>query len=103
MATRKPASHPRAAGGGWVFGLVVAGFVVVNVGMVRGPSSFASYSELGKRRDVMSKTVGVLRHENAELRGEIQRLLRSPSYARKVLRDKYHVTDPDEDIVFFAE
>lgn len=95
---------PRSrATGGWIFGLVLAGIVIINVGMVRGSSSMASYSELTKSRDVMRTTVKGLRKENESLNDEIQRLLRSPSYARKVLRDKYHVTDPDEGIVFFAD
>lgn len=94
--------RPRAAGG-WILGLVLAGIVIVNIGMVRGSSSFASYGELTKSRDLMRATVEGLRKENADLQSEIHRLKRSPTYAKKVLRDKYHVTDPDEDIVFFAE
>lgn len=97
------ASRPRASGGGWIFGLVLAGIAIINVGLIRGPSSFDSYVELTKSRDVMRATVDGLRDENTQLKDEIQRLLRSPSYARKVLRDKYHVTEPDEDIVFFAD
>lgn len=94
--------RPRASGG-WILGLVLAGVVIVNIGMVRGSSSFASYGDLTKSRDVMRATVDSLRKENAELQAEIHRLRRSPGYAKKVLRDKYHVTDPDEDIVFFAD
>jgi cell division protein FtsB len=87
----------------WIYGLVLAGVLIVNLGIIRGSSSFASYGDLTKSRDVMRATVGGLKKENDELKDEIQRLLRSPSYAKKVLRDKYHVTEPDEDIVFFAD
>lgn len=97
------ASRSRAAGGGWIFGLILAGVLIVNIGMVRGSSSYASHGEQVKRRDIMRGTVDHLRKENEQLQDEIQRLLRSPNYARKVLRDKYHVTEPDEDIMFFAE
>jgi cell division protein FtsB len=87
----------------WIYGLVLAGVLIVNLGIFRGSSSFASYGDLTKSRDVMRATVGGLKQENDGLKDEIQRLLRSPSYAKKVLRDKYHVTEPDEDIVFFAD
>lgn len=89
--------------GGWLLLLVLAAAIVVSIGLVRGSSSFASHSALTQNRDVMRHTVQALKAENANLQQEIQRLVKSPSYARKVLRDKYHVTDQDEDIVFFAD
>lgn len=76
---------------------------VLAVGIMRGESSVRNYFDMQKSREVLSATVGSLEKENAELSEEIQRLKQSPSYAKKVLRDKYHVTDEDEDIVFFAE
>ena len=44
-----------------------------------------------------------LETENANLAAEIERIKESKSYARKVLRDKYHVTDDDEKIVYYAD
>lgn len=76
---------------------------MLGAGMLRGQSSVEGYFELKESRGVLSETVERLRKENADLANEIMRIKESPSYARKVLRDKYHVTDPDEDIVFFAE
>lgn len=87
----------------WLWGLIIAGIVILNLGMLRGSSGVQSFVELTKSRDVMQKTVAGLKQESEELSSEITRLKKSPSYAKKVLRDKYHVTDPDEDIVFFAE
>ena len=88
---------------GWLSMLVLGGAVVISTGMIRGESSVDGYFELKHSREVLSLTVDGLKQENADLSNEIMRIKKSPSYARKVLRDKYHVTDPDEDIVFFAE
>jgi cell division protein FtsB len=89
--------------GSWMLGLTAAAAAVLGLGMMRGESSVHSYFELHKSRDVLQQTVTSLEKENAAISEEIVRLKKSPSYARKVLRDKYHVTDEDEDIVFFAD
>src|SRR4051794_32686404 len=89
--------------GGGLMLLLLAGMVIVNLGMLRGGSSISGYFDLKKSRDTLGQTVGNLKKENEEISAEIMRLKSSPSYAKKVLRDKYHVTEPDEDIVFFAE
>jgi cell division protein FtsB len=82
-------------------GIATAG--VIALGVARGDTSLSRYWQLKKSRAVLEKAVDDLRRENAALADEIVRLKESPSYAKKVLRDKYHVTEPDEDIVFFAE
>lgn len=86
-----------------VYVLVTAGAAVLGLGLVRGDNSLTQYFALGKSRTVLAATVKQLEQENANLSEEILRLKKSPDYARKVLRDKYHLTDADEDIVFFAE
>ncbi len=96
-------SFRRLAPRHWLATLLLSGALVLGTGMLRGESSVDGYFELKDSRQVLSDTVERLRKENAELSEEIIRIKDSPSYARKVLRDKYHVTDPDEDIVFFAE
>lgn len=87
----------------WLTVPVAAGCLVIGIGMLRGESSVHGYFDLQKSRDVLKQTVDVLKTENAALGDEIQRIKKSPSYARKVLRDKYHVTEEGEDIVFFPE
>ena len=89
--------------GAWLGILVLSGALVVSTGMIRGESSLDGYFELKQSREVLNQTVVGLRQENSDLANEIMRIKQSPSYAKKVLRDKYHVTEPDEDIVFFAE
>jgi cell division protein FtsB len=78
-------------------------FAVMNIGIFRGPSGVNDYIELEKSRDVLSKAVENLKTENEAISEEINRIKSSPQYARKILRDKYHVTEEDEDIIFFAE
>jgi cell division protein FtsB len=51
----------------------------------------------------LQERVSELEAENASLSQEILRIKESKSYARKVLRDKYHVTDDDEKIVYYAD
>lgn len=83
--------------------LVFASVVVLNIGLWRGDGSFEDYFELRQSRRVLSERVEKLSKENEKLSKEITRLKGSPSYARKVLRDRYHITEPNEDIVFLAE
>jgi len=78
------------------------GVAVLTVGMIRGESSLDSFLELRRSRMVMSETVRVLEETNKNLTEEISKIRESPRYARRVLRDKYHVTDEGERIVFFA-
>ncbi|MGC5189163.1 septum formation initiator family protein, partial [Escherichia coli] len=61
------------------------------------------YFEIKKSREVLRQTVASLEQENETLAGEFERIRTSPSYARKVLRDKYHLTEEGEDIIFFAD
>ena len=86
-----------------VSALLVLGVVVLNLGIFRGETSIAKFFQLQKSQQVLDKTVNELENENRELAEEIMRLKKSKNYARKVLRDKYHVTDVDENIVFFPE
>ncbi len=96
-------NHRRFAPGGWAALLLLAAGLIVGLGMVRGSSSVERFFDLRHSRDVLHTTVDGLRTENGALASEIMRLKQSPSYARKVLRDKYHVTESDENIIFYAE
>ncbi len=79
------------------------GVLVLAVGMVRGESSISSYIELRQSHAVMVETVKGLSNKNIKLINEISKIRKSPKYARKVLRDKYHITEEGERIVFFAD
>lgn len=88
----------RGAGFLYVFATVV--FVT---GILRGETSFARYFSLTKSRVILQETVSSLRAENDQLAKEISMIRESKAYARKVLRDKYHVTDEDEKIIYYAD
>lgn len=77
--------------------------VVLIVGVVRGRSSIGAYFKLKESARKLEAAVAALEAENREMQMEIERIKSSKSYARKVLRDKYHVTDSDEKIIFFTE
>lgn len=87
----------------WVPILLMWGVAVIALAMFRGESSIDGYWTLVKSRDVLRGTVGQIAAENAAIQNEIIKLKESPNYARKVLRDKYHVVEQDENIVFFTE
>ncbi len=85
------------------FVLLVWTTAIVVFGMFRGQSSLSLYLSLKDSEVVLSKTVAGLEKENIKLEGEIYKLKKSKEYAKKVLRDRYHVTDSDEKIIYFAD
>jgi len=77
--------------------------VVLMVGVVRGRSSVGAYFKLKDSARKLDAAVAVLESGNRGMQEEIERIKSSKNYAHKVLRDKYHVTDSDEKIIFFTE
>lgn len=86
-----------------VITICVFALLVVLNGIVRGSSGILDYFRVQETRDTMAKTVENLEKENESLTEEITKLKTSKSYARKILREKYHTTEENEHIVFFAE
>jgi len=83
--------------------LLALGVVVISLGLIRGSSTIGTYYELKRSRELLRQTVAGLERENESIASEIEKIRTSSSYARKVLRDKYHLTEANEDIVFFAD
>jgi cell division protein FtsB len=77
--------------------------VVIMNGIFRGETSVARYFSLSKSKTILEETVAGLKKENLHLREEINRINESAAYARKILREKYHVTDEDEKIIYYAD
>lgn len=77
--------------------------VVLMIGTLRGEVSIMDYFKLRKSLDILEGTVEKLKTDNQDLSEEIRKIKSSPAYARKVLRDKYHVTEANEKIIFFAD
>jgi cell division protein FtsB len=77
--------------------------IVLTIGTLRGEVSIMDYFKLRKSLNILEGTVEKLKADNQDLSEEIRKIKGSPAYARKVLRDKYHVTDANEKIIFFAD
>ncbi len=77
--------------------------IVLAWGSLRGENSLEKYLELSASLDVLESTIQQLRSDVSDLNEEINRIENSPTYAKKVLRDKYHVTEENEVIIFFAD
>jgi cell division protein FtsB len=84
------------------YGLFTLWVTVIVMGIFRGDFSFLGYQNLEKSKILLQETTKNLEKENQTLRLEISKLKSSPGYAKKVLRDKYHVTEDNEHIVFFG-
>lgn len=83
--------------------LSILTIAVLIVGTLRGKSSINDYFELRQSQQVLEKTVEKLKTEVSQLESEITKVQKSRSYALKVLRDKYHVTQEGENIIFLSE
>ncbi len=77
--------------------------LVIVVGVFRGQTSVSSYFSLMKSKAILEETVTGIQTENRKLSDEITRIRESKAYARKVLREKYHVTEDGEKIIYYAD
>ncbi len=73
------------------------------IGTWRGDKTFGDYFELKASQLVLKKAVGTLEGDISRLEEEIMKITESPSYARKVYRDKYHRTEEHETIMFLGD
>jgi cell division protein FtsB len=80
--------------------LMILGIFVLGVGVFRGKYTMSNYFELKKSYQTLSSAVESLKDQNEKLATEIENISASADYARKVLRDKYHITDEGEEIIF---
>ena len=82
-------------------GRVLAGLciTVLAMGIIRGQYTMKNYFELKKSYETLKSAVDGLKDQNEKLAVEIENIAASPDYARKVMRDKYHVTDDGEEII----
>lgn len=77
------------------------GVAVLILGTVRGKTSVLSFFDLRESRDILLASNQRLSEENRMLSLEIEKIQQSTSYARRLLKDKYHVLQPGEKIHFF--
>lgn len=77
--------------------------LVLGIGTMRGEQSIENYTQLKKSRDALQQRITTLQNETQNYRKEIQKIVKSKSYAKKILRDRYHVLEEDESIIFFED
>lgn len=87
----------------WISIILAFGVLVLMVGMFRGETSIIKYYELLETRQRLDQKISELESENNRINDEINKIKHSANYAKRVLRDKYHVIDKDERIVFYGE
>lgn len=78
-----------------IFVLLISGF--------KGKSSVMDYFELLESRKSLQNSLESMKYEIRNLETEIERIRESPDYARRVLRDQFHVTEEHENIIFFSD
>lgn len=80
-----------------------AAIVVLTIGILRGELGFSQYFALKRSQVILENTIAALEEENKNLSQDIKKLKESSRYARKLLRDRYHLTEENEHIVFFSD
>ena len=73
------------------------------LGGIRGGQYFYNYLSLRDSHNILKVTTFRIEAVIKNLENEIEKIQSSSSYARKILRDKFQVTDKNENILFFAD
>ncbi|MCY4380924.1 MAG: septum formation initiator family protein [Proteobacteria bacterium] len=81
--------------------LCVLFYGLLTLGILRGNKSLSDYFVLKKKQLALQNTVDSLNAEIHLLKQEIHRIEQSEEYAIKVLKDKYHVIEDNEELIFF--
>jgi cell division protein FtsB len=83
--------------------LLISALIILVLGTARGEQSIKKYFELKNSRDILKSSLDQIKAQNSQLQDEIYKIKNSPQYAEKILRDRYHIKDQDENIIFFAD
>ena len=83
--------------------LYVLSTIALLIATFRGETSLSDYYRLQESAQVLQGALDKMKTEIGQLELEIEKIKESSSYAQKVLRDKYHITDDNEFIIFFAD
>ena len=83
--------------------IVCSTLAILLLGAVRGEHSWGEHRRLGHSARILQDTVTRLEGEIEILETQMAQIKASPIYARKILRDKFHMTDERERILFFEE
>lgn len=83
--------------------VLVVAILTLTIASFRGQTNVFDYFDLKESSLVLKQALSDIEMDIDRLRLEIKRIKESPSYAHKVLRDKYHITEEGESIIFFAD
>ena len=83
--------------------LVMTFLLVILNSIIQGKHSISGFFNLKKSHDILDRTVEGLKSENESLETEISRISNSSDYAKKVLRDKFHLIEDNERLIFFDD
>ena len=83
--------------------IILGTCITLLCGLFRGDFGIVDYFSLKKTQNTLRLRIKELEKQSKEVSREIENIKKSPDYARKVLRDKYHVTEKGEHIIFFTE
>jgi cell division protein FtsB len=87
----------------WLLLIQALTLSVIAISVVRGGHVIPAFFELRKSKMNLSRAVDELHNKNANISVEIDKLRNSSDYAKKVLRDKYHVVEADESMQLFTD
>ena len=83
--------------------LLFLGSFILCTNFWQGKTSLSDYFELKKSQKNLEETVTKLKFEIKDLEAELYKIKSSRDYARKILKDRYHLTSENERILFFEE
>lgn len=84
-------------------GIIIAFSAILLVGIVRGSIDTLRYFDLKKSFNELKQATHNLRKENQEIELEVHKIKTSPQYAKKILKDRFHMTEDNENIVFLED
>lgn len=83
--------------------LIVVFTVALFSGIYQNKEAYKEYRKLKNAEIHLQNKVDSLNNQIETMQSEIDNIRSSAVYAKKILKDKYHVTDDDETIIFFDE
>ena len=83
-----------------VFGFGILLLVAANF---RGRGNYSDLKSLRESKNVLEQVVIGLQQEVDQLNVEVRLAHSSPAYALRLLKDRYHYTEPNEQILFFGD
>ena len=76
--------------------------MVLTISSLKGLQGALRFSQLQKSRDLLIQANQKLEKEIKTINYEIEKIDKSKAYVRKQLKDRYHLTEKGEHIIFFA-